>query len=123
MPLPAGAKMILHVVPIAALSSNASIDVRMAAPPHVMESPAPIGTSSWDTRFNFDGLLIFNSKLNNYVQLFRSGAIEAVDTTLLEPYEGYADFVPVGAFEQQITAAVDRYVAFRGNLGLCHPSS
>ena len=118
---PAGAKMILHVVPIAALSSSTTIDVRMAVPPHVIETPAPIAASSWNTRFNFDGLLIFSSNLSNYVQLFRSGAIEAVDTTLLEPYEGYPDFVPVGAFEQQITVAVHRYVVFQRKLGLVPP--
>lgn len=113
--------MVLHVVPIAALSSNSNIDVRNAAPPHVIETPAPIAASSWDTRFNFDGLLTFSPKLNNYVQLFRSGAIEAVDTTLLEPYEPYPDFVPVGAFEQRITAATARFVSFQRKLGFVPP--
>jgi len=41
MPLPAGPKMILHVVLIAALASSANIDVRMAAPPHVTETLPP----------------------------------------------------------------------------------
>jgi hypothetical protein len=121
IPVPVGAKLVLHIVPAAALSSSANVDVKMAAPPQVLETPAPIAATAWDTRFNFDGLLIFSPNLNNYVQLFRSGAIEAVDTTILEPYKGYPDFVPVGAFERQITAAVVSYLAFQRKLGLVPP--
>lgn len=65
--------------------------------------------------------MIFSSNLNNYVQLFRNGAIEAIDTTVLEPYAGYPDFVPVGAFEQRITAAVAQYVAIQKKLGFGPP--
>jgi len=120
--LPTGGKVILHAVPIAALSSSTNIDIRMAAPPNVVETPAPIAVTAWDTRFNFDGLLVYSPKPNgNYVQVFRSGAIEAVDTTILEPYGGWPDFVPVGAFEQRISAAVARYAAFQKQLGLLPP--
>jgi len=119
-PLPTGAKVVLHIVPITALGSDSNIDIRRAAPPHSMV-PAPIGAGSWDSRFNFDGLLIFSPKLPNYVQLFRSGAVEAVDTKLLEPYEPYPDFVPIGAFEQRISGAAATYIDYMRTLQLLPP--
>jgi hypothetical protein len=80
-----------------------------------------MSATGWDTRFNFDGLLTFSQRLNNYVQLFRSGAIEAVDTTHLEPYEPYGDFVSTSAFENLLVGSVARYVAFQKKLGLTPP--
>src|ERR1039458_6004097 len=80
-----------------------------------------MAAGGWDTRFNFDGLLTFSSRLNNYVQLFRSGAMEAVDTTLLEPYEPYPNFVSTSEFEKRVTSAVLRYIEFLKKLGLVPP--
>jgi Putative DNA-binding domain len=120
VPLPTGAKVILHIVPISALGTNSNIDIKRAAPPQSIV-PAPISTGSWDSRFNFDGLLIFGPTTPNYVQIFRSGTVEAVDTRLLEPYEPYPDFVPLGAFEQRISSAAAAYIAYMKNLQLTPP--
>lgn len=120
--LPAGAKVVLHVVPIASLSSATTIDVKAAAPPNVIETTAPIASPSWDTRFNFDGLLSFNSRTNNYVQLFRSGAMEAIDTTLLTLYDPYPDFVSITELKKRITAAVLRCIKLQIELGLLPPA-
>jgi hypothetical protein len=121
IPLPVGGKLILHIVPIASLSSTATVDVRLAAPPNVVETPRPLASPSWDTRFNFDGLLTFNTRLSSYVQLFRSGAIEAIDTELLTPFGPYGDFVSTGAFEKRTLEGVALYVEFQKRLGLTPP--
>jgi len=121
IPLPDGGKVILHLVPIGSLGSAATIDVRAAAPPNVLETPVPMAATSWDLRFNFDGLLTFSQRLNNYVQLFRTGAIEAVDTTHLQSIERYGDFISTSAFENLLVNAVTRYAAFQSRLGLMPP--
>lgn len=79
-----GPKLILHVIPfdcfdnkIYGISNVASIDI------------PPICINSWDSRINFDGFMThFTDRedrrtVHAYTQLFNNGAIEAVDTFIL----------------------------------------
>lgn len=84
--LPAGAKIILHLVPLAALDSTLGQDYTASAK-EVRLMLLPIGQSSCGHRFNFDGFLVYSvarSPVRGYVQLFRSGIVEVVDTDLAE---------------------------------------
>ena len=73
--LRAGARVVLHLVPQAAFTRSASVDLSALKQPLL---PLFGGGSS---RFNFDGRLIYsdgNDGVRSYVQLFHSGVVEAV---------------------------------------------
>ncbi len=69
---------------------------------------------------NFDGLLFYTTtrtgQTSSYVQLFRNGVIEAVDSqtlTPLKPYQQQSDkYIPSIAYEKRIIDAVDSYIGF-----------
>jgi hypothetical protein len=85
----------------------------------------PMFSSGYDRRINFDGLLLFvGSKLDvnsGYVQIFRSGAIEAVDAQILEPQE-IGKVIPSLTFEHDLIAAVQGYFDFARTMDLSLPS-
>jgi hypothetical protein len=87
MPLVAGAKVILHVIPIGAFDPQVNMDV--ASMKVKVQDIRPMRTMSWTPRFNFDGFLWFSQPSlpavqgYTYVQLFRNGAIEAIEAKLL----------------------------------------
>jgi len=76
IPLQEGAKVVLQLVPKAALDGSASVDLSSSERPLL---PLFSGGSNW--RFNFDGRLTYsNGKpgVRSYVQLFHTGIVEAV---------------------------------------------
>lgn len=83
----------------------------------------PIRATAWNHRFNFDGFLTYSADaLNNYVQLFRSGAIEAVDCTLLDyPKISSAPFIPLSAFERILIDTSVRCIGLQKQLGFTPP--
>jgi Putative DNA-binding domain len=100
-------RVILHVLPIAALHPTTHIDTASLSGKIL---PA-ISLTGNNYRHNFDGYLTFHQTQNpsicqNYVQLFRTGAIEAVDSCSLQPREGkkfiggrYFEFYVIGALQ------------------------
>jgi hypothetical protein len=91
VPLEHNPKIVLHVLPIACLTSGTNIDVNLASKNY--SSLQPITSSySWNHRYNFDGIVTYPgiSSANDYsyTQLFRNGAIEAVDAYILEARQG-----------------------------------
>jgi hypothetical protein len=84
-PLPQGSKVILHVLPLQALDPFNAPLVAVDLQRPLLPLYSPDGA---DKRYNFDGVLYYDwegHRLNthSYVQLFRTGAIEAVDSKLL----------------------------------------
>jgi hypothetical protein len=87
VPLVQGAKIVLHVVPLAAFSSFVQIDLQsipvMSRERHLI----PLGfVTGWDGRFNLEGYVRYISLRDGlssaYLQIFRNGALETVDTSL-----------------------------------------
>jgi hypothetical protein len=87
--LPAGALVILHVVPLSALESvrrfNAS-ELRSIYDPNLLQ---PIySREGFSLRFNFDGLMAFDKRdptsAWSYLQLFKNGSIETVSASFLQ---------------------------------------
>jgi hypothetical protein len=73
----------------------------------------PTGGNSWGHRFNFDGFLTSSPSTHNYVQLFRSGIVESVNTDLAESEARLASgdkLLPGTVFERDIIKAVQTYL-------------
>jgi hypothetical protein len=67
----------------------------------------------WSTRFNIDGLLRHNSAgkvCKSYVQVFRSGSIEAVDSSLLTSFDSGKLF-PYKRFAMELKRSLEGYLA------------
>ena len=80
----------------------------------------------WDRRFNFDGFLTFSRFHGNYVQLFRSGAIEAVDTTALnvrytEGIDPQGLRVDLRVLEDRVIEAVVQYMGVLRQINIQTP--
>lgn len=107
-----GLKVILHLVPIAALDESFSIDVSILDRPIL-----PLfGGGSW--RYNFDGRINASNTpegVDAYVQLFHSGIIEAVKIFPKRERIGST------ALERNLIEATDSYLKAQQRLELAAP--
>ena len=104
-------KIILHLIPINSLSSLQNYDIdRIYSDTTKLK---PIYCGGWNTRYNLDGILAYawdSEKISySYVQLYRNGVIEAVETSLLEPYKG-RKIIPSIAYEQKLVESLTGYI-------------
>jgi len=119
--LPASAKIVLHFVPLSALDSTLGQDFTASAK-EVLSMLSPIGQSSCGHRFNFDGFLVYSvarSPVRGYVQLFRSGIVEVVDTDLAEVknVSSLGKLLPGIVFEREMIEGAQKYLGAQRNLG------
>jgi hypothetical protein len=76
-------RTILHCIPLESFSRAVQYDVLQYSRGGQARLPPLLVRSSWDVRINLDGIVSFSRGDNNstsYTQLFRSGAVEAVET-------------------------------------------
>lgn len=115
-------RVVLHVVPYDALQAAPSVDTSNLYRDHG-GLLGPLGTSGYDHRHNFDGLLTYSGRdaahARRYLQIFRSGALEAVES-FSPPGE---TTIPSQRIEVDIVDAVERYLRLLGNLGVAFPIS
>jgi hypothetical protein len=117
IPLKLEAKVVLHIMPVSSFELNAHINFDKV---EINEMP-PITSGSYGKRYNLDGLFISNEF--SYVQLFKNGIIEAVDTFLLEPNILQASerqlhkYIPSEAFEIDLVKSINKYFILLN--GLC----
>lgn len=120
--LSAGPKIILHLVPLSILNPDSQIGFALLE--NDPNLGAPIQNSSYNNRHNLDGFLSFNS--NNkaggvgYCQVFRSGAIEAVDAELLNNRDG-SKLIASTYVEKKILQTTARYFKTAHQLGVPLP--
>jgi hypothetical protein len=114
-----GAKVILHLIPLSAFVSPVKYDLREfhLSPNRRMLDPIHADNSS-NFRFNFDGILTWeqyqrSSPAISYLQLFRSGIVESVNTSL---FDGSAKAINSIMFEQEIIEALDRFFLVQNSL-------
>jgi hypothetical protein len=77
-------KIVLHIVPFGAFVPGArfNIDPLMNADKRGLIEPLRLASGGFSpSQYNFDGLL--TAEQDTYVQVFRNGSIEAVDTSIL----------------------------------------
>jgi hypothetical protein len=97
-------KIVLHILPTAAFRPGFQIDLKTVEKTG-SEDIRPMGSELTGTQhYNYHGLLSYqkiDDKAHSYVQVFRNGCIEAVETSLLRPWDGKACF-PSIEFEREI---------------------
>ncbi|MDD5734273.1 MAG: ATP-binding protein [Methanothrix soehngenii] len=111
-------KIVLHVMPLSSFDPLYQIDLRSPKNNDLINQLEPIYSMSWNRRYNFDGALNFN-RSDSYVQLFRNGAIEAVDSRLLG--ENDSKTISGLALEDKIIHSIDNYLKNENELGIQLP--
>jgi hypothetical protein len=109
--LPDTPKIALHLIPITAFSSMQSYDInKIASEPGKMR---PMFSSGWSNRYNLDGFLTYArgaEQTHSYVQLFRNGIIEAVETSMIAPTE-HGLYIPSGVYEHELIGSLRQYLS------------
>lgn len=113
------AAWVLHLVPASALGPAAAVDILAARRDiQMLMPPGWRSAESSGERLNFDG---YARTINGiaYVQLFRSGAIEAVETQVLNSWQDRR--IPWPTMEREIVEAATGYFAALRRLEVAPP--
>jgi schlafen family protein len=117
------AKIVLHIIPFSAFDPAARFDVSaLVKNPNSLK---PTSLSEFIFRYNFDGLLSYSRppKLDftfSYLQIFRNGIIEAVDTYILAQRNKTCT-LDIGWCEAELLEALPRFLSNQENLGIEPP--
>ncbi|MEM2126610.1 MAG: ATP-binding protein [Candidatus Bathyarchaeia archaeon] len=112
IPLCENGKIILHLIPLISSEPSKHYDIhKIYSDPSKMK---PIDCSAPGRRYNLDGVLTFCKREDgtsySYVQFFRNGILEAVNSSLLHPL-GLEKFIPSVALERQLIKSLDEYLS------------
>lgn len=115
------AKIMLHLIPIISFNPAQSYDIdKIASHP---ENMRPIGSDTWNNRYNLDGFLTYSEveegRSCSYVQLFRSGIIEAVEGWWLRPERG--KLIIRISYEQELIKSFTEYLSLLKKLSVEPP--
>ncbi len=103
-------KIALHLIPMSAFNPRHNYDLKQLS----LYDIQPMYSSSFNKRYNIDGLLTHSSfsgkkRAFSYVQLYRNGIIEAVNSYLL--WSGIDNkIIPITAVERELIEVVPRYI-------------
>lgn len=106
VPMLAGAKLILHLIPVSSFRSRQRFDVTSS---HDFATKfTPIVAQNWDYRVNLDGHVNYAGGSNeggcfSYTQFFRNGIIEAVLSDIVRVAEGGAKIMEAEYYERSLT--------------------
>ena len=115
-----GPTTILHLIPLQAFQPGAAL--RSLPRPDDLRGLRPLGSTGWNPSNNFEGVVVFGSKewdsaeTGTYVQLFRSGAIEAAKV-----WRSQAGSLPSQAYERAVLDALPKYLQTQRDLGIDPP--
>jgi len=107
------AKIVLRLIPIGSFNPAQSYNIGEIASDHVkmMIQIADYGWNFNESRYNFDGFLTYypmeKDKAASYVQLFKNGIIEAVDSELLRQNKK----IPITTLETKLLDSVSSYLS------------
>jgi hypothetical protein len=103
-------KLVLHFVPLSAFIPGAKVDLSVLQ--HEASLLKPMHAGGWNgPRYNFDGLYTsatHDGLSYSYVQVFRNGAIEAVNTSLLDSKVAERKIIPSIAYETTLRNLLQR---------------
>jgi len=116
--------LIIHVVPLAATDPLNAIDISKAG--REIVPLKPIGAYTYDHRYNFDGFTSFakgaaDGTLSSYMQVFRSGTIEAVGPARVP--EPQHTTLQVTGMESDVLEVVYQAIGVQRRLGIEPPTS
>lgn len=121
-----GAKLVIHILPVASFTTDASIEV--AALKECSKAGLhPIGCSGWSQRYNLDGFITYDtstdgavSMADSYSMIFRKGQIEAVFADFISEHNGRR-LIPSVAYEQYIIQGILGYLGVLKSLEIPSP--
>lgn len=124
--------LVLHILPVVGARANARLTTAELQTILNDNRLRPIGShGGWGGTFSFDGILVTSSsgEGTNHaaLQIFRSGFLEAVEGTILEPRVVNASspekvkFIPSVAWEQRILERLSGFLQVLASLGLPPP--
>lgn len=126
--LQAGPRLVLHMIPLSAFDPGF-----VAKLPNEPGDPNlfPLYSMGYDGRPNFDGFVTYYSPggrepRTSYLQLFRSGCIETVDTLLLAANASsplvQERIIPSVALEHRLIESLQRYLQVARSMGVEPPA-
>ena len=123
-PVEEGAKLVLHAVPLGAFDPAARLDLSPLKDETTLLSPIRVSGGWSGVRHNFDGLYTHVGSQGvaySYVQVFRNGSLEAVNTSLLDPKFAGRKVIPSVAYEEEIRLTLRRFLEVQQKLGVAPP--
>lgn len=119
--LAAGPSTIIHLMPASAFEPGSSLDISRALGHRSLQG---LTGESWGLSYDFEGLLLWDSRTSeettSYVQLFRNGTVEIVDTALLRSGEE-AEKPGARAFERAVYQTTRNWIALVKEIGASGP--
>lgn len=118
-------KLILHIIPTIAFSPSFAIDLK--SNDELQFHLEPVFGEVHSYRLNFDGFLITStlleiSKVSNYLQLFRNGIIETVDTYFMSrPHSDHKEFLGLPSIEEEIESVIKKIISVYKLLNIHSP--
>lgn len=109
-PLVVGGRLIVHIMPFAALTSDFQINLESIW--NVRNNFTPFGAVGIAPRYNFDGYVLGRTgeENNGYTQIFRNGIVEATKAPLTRTPDGRL-VIPGVATERHIFERLHGYMA------------
>jgi len=126
VPLSNNSYVILHLIPFSALFNPDKSAYDFSVIPVNKDQIKPIHSSVHSSRYNLEGYLNYGSlddkgKFWGYVQIFRNGIVESVDTKMLKPGNDQNKRVPSHLLEKEIIDGVRVYLDFQKRMGISQP--
>ena len=116
-------KMIVHLIPLNSSENNLDLFNYIAK----RTPPSPIYASSWNHKINFDGIITYSNWgdkkdiVRTYVQFFKNGIVEAVESLLLRVRQDDKKYIPSLAYEREILKSVKGYLKILQDLNVPLP--
>lgn len=121
--LPSGPKVVLHILPLTLGDPRWNLDItELARREDVWTRLFPLYGGGGYRRINVDGLLLYNEV--GYAQLFRSGAIESVDASLILPKQLNPElppYIPSVDFEETLLRGTRNYLSLLQAIEIASP--
>jgi len=119
IPIPDSAKIVLHLMPLNSFDPATKYDLSSFG--EKSSQLRPIRAVGWGYRYNFDGFVTYNLLRDSplaytYLQIFRSGIVEAVETGLLSVRQNEQKVIPSEAFEGALIDYVGKFLSIQKSL-------
>ncbi len=122
-PLLNNPRIILHVVPLSSFNRGLQLDVAQRAN-ELSNLVQPIYRSWSNRRFNFDGFVTGSSRddsfFGGYVQIFRTGVIEAVDSQMIRD-QTESRHLPLIDIEMKLITSLEKYFELLSSMNVSPP--
>jgi hypothetical protein len=120
-PVSGSGLIVLHLIPMRMADPASRFDLRQLHRQQI--SLPPLYAGGWDNRYNLDGFVTWSpgvGQKTSYLQVFRHGAMEAVDAGMLNP-QGAQRLIPSTLLARQLLEKIPKYLEVQRQLGVDPP--